>query len=59
MDETEVTNAQFGEFVQQTNYITTAEKKVQRGGSFLCNESYCSGYRVAFRQMPTAGLLWI
>jgi formylglycine-generating enzyme len=27
-----------------------SKKKVQRGGSFLCNESYCSGYRVAFRQ---------
>lgn len=26
-----------------------APKKVIRGGSFLCNESYCSGYRVAAR----------
>jgi formylglycine-generating enzyme required for sulfatase activity len=35
-----------------------AKKKVQRGGSFLCNESYCSGYRVAFRQKasPDTGL---
>ena len=35
-----------------------SEKKVQRGGSFLCNESYCSGYRVAFRQKasPDTGL---
>lgn len=35
-----------------------AEKRVQRGGSFLCNESYCSGYRVAFRQKssPDTGL---
>jgi formylglycine-generating enzyme required for sulfatase activity len=24
-------------------------KKSLRGGSFLCNESYCSGYRVAAR----------
>ena len=24
-------------------------KKVMRGGSFLCNESYCSGYRVSAR----------
>ncbi len=24
-------------------------KKVQRGGSFLCNDQYCSGYRVARR----------
>ena len=35
-----------------------SEKKVQRGGSFLCNDSYCSGYRVAFRQKssPDTGL---
>jgi formylglycine-generating enzyme required for sulfatase activity len=35
-----------------------AQKKSQRGGSFLCNESYCSGYRVAFRQKasPDTGL---
>ena len=26
-----------------------SEKHVIRGGSFLCNESYCSGYRVARR----------
>jgi len=36
----------------------TAPKKVHRGGSFLCNESYCSGYRVAFRMKtsPDSGL---
>ncbi len=27
----------------------TIPKKVMRGGSFLCNDSYCSGYRVARR----------
>ena len=26
-----------------------AIKRVMRGGSFLCNDSYCSGYRVARR----------
>ena len=26
-----------------------AVKHVVRGGSFLCNDSYCSGYRVARR----------
>lgn len=26
-----------------------AEKRVMRGGSFLCNDAYCSGYRVARR----------
>lgn len=24
-------------------------KRVQRGGSFLCHDTYCTGYRVAFR----------
>lgn len=28
-------------------------KRVTRGGSFLCNESYCSGYRVARRMKNT------
>ena len=33
-------------------------QKVVRGGSFLCNESYCSGYRVAARMKssPDTGL---
>jgi len=30
-----------------------ASKRVTRGGSFLCNESYCSGYRVARRMKTT------
>lgn len=30
-----------------------AYKRVLRGGSFLCNESYCSGYRVAARMKST------
>jgi sulfatase modifying factor 1 len=30
-----------------------AQKRVLRGGSFLCNASYCSGYRVANRQKST------
>ncbi|EDM38069.1 hypothetical protein PBAL39_00602 [Pedobacter sp. BAL39] len=30
------------------------EKHVLRGGSFLCNDSYCSGYRVA-RRMKSSG----
>ena len=34
------------------------EKRSLRGGSFLCNESYCSGYRVARRMKssPDTGL---
>lgn len=31
----------------------TASKRVTRGGSFLCNESYCTGYRVARRMKTT------
>jgi sulfatase modifying factor 1 len=30
-----------------------AQKRVLRGGSFLCNDSYCSGYRVANRMKST------
>lgn len=30
-----------------------ASKRVIRGGSFLCNDSYCSGYRVARRMKST------
>ena len=34
------------------------EQRVMRGGSFLCNDSYCSGYRVARRMKssPDTGL---
>lgn len=31
----------------------TASKRVMRGGSFLCNDGYCSGYRVARRMKST------
>jgi sulfatase modifying factor 1 len=30
-----------------------ARKRVTRGGSFLCNDSYCSGFRVARRMKST------
>jgi formylglycine-generating enzyme required for sulfatase activity len=30
-----------------------AIKRVSRGGSFLCNDGYCSGYRVARRMKST------
>ena len=30
-----------------------SQKHIIRGGSFLCNESYCSGYRVS-RRMSTS-----
>ena len=32
----------------------TIPKKVIRGGSFLCNDSYCTGYRVAARMKSSA-----
>lgn len=31
----------------------TVEKRVMRGGSFLCNKSYCTGYRVSARMRNT------
>ncbi len=30
-----------------------APKRVIRGGSFLCNDAYCSGYRVSARMKTT------
>ncbi|MFI5140446.1 MAG: formylglycine-generating enzyme family protein, partial [Sphingobacteriales bacterium] len=30
-----------------------AKKRVVRGGSFLCSESYCTGYRVSRRMKST------
>ena len=38
-----------------------AQKRVQRGGSFLCSESYCSGYRVSarLRTPPDTGELHV
>jgi formylglycine-generating enzyme required for sulfatase activity len=39
-------------------YMPSASQKVMRGGSFLCNASYCSGYRNAARMKssPDSGL---
>ncbi|MGB1242823.1 MAG: formylglycine-generating enzyme family protein [Chitinophagales bacterium] len=39
-------------------FIPNSSQKVIRGGSFLCNDSYCSGYRVAARMKssPDTGL---
>lgn len=39
-------------------YMPNGSQKVMRGGSFLCNDSYCSGYRVAARMKssPDTGL---
>ena len=35
-----------------------SKKRVLRGGSFLCNSSYCSGYRVTARMKssPDSGM---
>ncbi|WP_299153825.1 formylglycine-generating enzyme family protein [uncultured Christiangramia sp.] len=40
------------------HYYNMEQEKVIRGGSFLCAESYCSGYRVAARMssVPDTGL---
>lgn len=39
-------------------HMPNSSQKVMRGGSFLCNESYCSGYRVTARMKssPDTGL---
>ncbi|WP_343487465.1 formylglycine-generating enzyme family protein [Allomuricauda sp. d1] len=35
------------------NYVNPKQQKVIRGGSFLCSESYCTGYRAAARMSST------
>jgi formylglycine-generating enzyme required for sulfatase activity len=39
-------------------YYNSKQQKVMRGGSYLCNESYCTGYRSAARMSssPDTGL---
>ncbi len=39
-------------------YMPASSQKVVRGGSFLCNDSYCAGYRIAARMKssPDTGL---
>jgi len=39
-------------------YQPYTPQRVMRGGSFLCNDTYCSGYRVASRMKssPDTGL---
>jgi len=39
-------------------YMPSTPQKVMRGGSFLCNDSYCAGYRTAARMKssPDTGL---
>jgi formylglycine-generating enzyme required for sulfatase activity len=46
-----------GPVVNDPREVNTA-KRVVRGGSFLCNASYCSGYRVSARMdsSPDSGL---
>ncbi len=38
-----------GPFEERSPSFASGQKKVLRGGSFLCNDSYCSGYRVSRR----------
>jgi hypothetical protein len=38
-------------------FLTPNEKKrVHRGGSFLCNDQYCSPYMVGFRCVKDPGI---
>lgn len=47
-----------GPDVSYDPYMPSASQKVIRGGSFLCNDSYCAGYRIAARMKssPDTGL---
>lgn len=35
-------------------YMPSTAQKIIRGGSFLCNDSYCAGYRIAARMKSSA-----
>lgn len=45
----------FKDCAEKTNFREHEEErqKVMRGGSFLCNDSYCSGFRVSARMKST------
>ncbi len=47
-----------GPKVSYDPYMPSASQKIIRGGSFLCNDSYCAGYRIAARMKssPDTGL---
>lgn len=47
-----------GPDVSYDPYMPAASQKIIRGGSFLCNDSYCAGYRIAARMKssPDTGL---
>jgi formylglycine-generating enzyme required for sulfatase activity len=49
-----VTNPQGPSSSQNLNDPYATNEHVIRGGSYLCNDSYCSGYRVS-RRMPSDG----
>ncbi len=49
MDEAEICINPKGPNVSMDPREPLAVKRVMRGGSFLCNDSYCSGYRVSRR----------
>lgn len=53
-----VSNNPTGAATSYDPYLPAASQKVMRGGSFLCNDSYCSGYRTAARMKssPDTGL---
>jgi len=47
-----------GPLVSYDPYMSASSQKIIRGGSFLCNDSYCAGYRIAARMKssPDTGL---
>ena len=58
LNETANTKDPQGPAVSYDPYMPAGSQKIVRGGSFLCNDSYCAGYRVAARMKssPDTGL---
>ena len=58
LSENKLLDNPMGPEVSYDPFLPGASQKVVRGGSFLCNDSYCSGYRSAARMKssPDTGL---
>ena len=58
LEANQITNNPLGPAKSYDPFLPGMSQKVVRGGSFLCNDSYCSGYRAAARMKssPDTGL---
>lgn len=58
LEEEELSEDPTGPSTSFDPYMPSTAQKIIRGGSFLCNDSYCAGYRIAARMKssPDTGL---